>query len=86
MPKLPNDNISAYESVQDTLSAATTVCVSILNAEESKEIPNQCIIDKYEQILDDIFDLKHELSLENPKRMQEISDKYISFVRSHRDL
>ena len=86
MLKLPDNNIDAYESVQDTLSAATTVCISILNEERDKEFPDQAIINKYEQLLKKIFTDEREPSSNNPQRRQEISDEYLKFVRSYRGL
>jgi len=84
MSKLPDDINIAYDVVQDVLGAAISRCVSILNAEEAKEQPDQSIIDQYENELKKIFSVKRELSTNNRKRMQEIQDEYLQFVRDHR--
>jgi len=80
MSKLPDDPITAYDYVKDTLGAATSRCVTILNKEEAKNLPNQEIIDKYENELSKIFFLERELAPSKPERMQEIRDEYSKFL------
>lgn len=85
MTTLSHDKNTAYDFVSDTLDKATAAAVAKLYEERAKEQPDPAVIEKYDSVMKEIFDVKFTLTnhINNLTELEKIDAYWAKFVKEN---